>query len=719
LGRELNDSSIPRATSLMNTDLFYIKRDPDGTPVDYAIAGDKIFAASTTGTVNVKDAPYHAKGDGILGTGSMTSGSAVFTATTPIFTSTAVDGGKLVDVSSAGAQAILVAIVISRIDSTTIVLSTPASFTLTNATMIIRGRTLTNVSTMAGSATVTSASGFTDADILHPCTIADAGRWNKVGTVVSVTSPTVATLSFTARGNVVSKQIMFGTDDTAAINAAKAAAIAAGAKRLVFPAGFYACGSFGETVSIAGVDQFGAIKLETPGLMLEGDGMDVSQLWSIGPDAGSLSSYGAILLISDNASHTTVRDLGFLGTNAFAQQPTTSAGLCDGVFIGTAGPTEDVNFYYCRFDHFWLIGLHAIGDGDIDSTVKDIDIDHCTFNYNAFDGCNPSAGRGVRFTNCDGFYNGTGLLETGGGDCFVDNSKAYYTRGTGFSIGGFGDPTVGTKDVIVNSTAEFCGSGIVVGSNVQDTIITGNILKRNYLVGCQIQNGFGTQGKRGQFKHNIVVSNGYSGLVSALGLGMSEVSGWDIESNTITDLGLTGYAQAIGVSLGDVSDCRIIRNNCKGNLSHDYVSDNASDFIFHDEQQSDCAFGSATVTYLDGNFRHLVGGGPAPTLAAQSGLGTSPTIAIHGNDLHGRIELTAGASPGGGVFAKVTFAVSYSGLPSGNTPVPFIFPLNANAASVMASVYSLNWNGTFFDLAHSGSGLTSGQQYIWGYHIGA
>jgi hypothetical protein len=652
---------------------------------------------------------FGAKGDvRVSEVASMNSGSSTIRCSDCNFTSS--DVGKRVDVNSSGSQTALSANVAGVINRTTVVLSTAASFTLTNQTLTIRGVSYNDCATTAGSTTITSATAnFAASDLGRPLVVTKAGRWNKAGIITAVANSTTATLSLSASGDVVNKRITFGTDDTIAITKA----IAAG-RNVHFVKAGYGLSTFSQTTLIAGNAQNGALKLNAPDSVLTGDGPTASKLYSIGPVANDANSYGTILLITNGASHSRVEQLGFIGTNALAQTPAVSAGICDGIFIGAAGTADDVRIQSCRFDNFWLIGMHAIGDGDIESGIKNITIDHCSANYNAFDGFNPSAGRGLRFTNNDMSYNGSGGFECGCGDAFIDNNKAIYTRGAGFSIGGFGDSAVATTNIVSNNIAKLNGSGFVFGSNIQQTIATSNIAMQNDIVGMQIQNGFGTLGKHGQLKHNIIVSNGGSGINSTAGLVLSAVSFWDVESNTITNVGISGYDQAIGVSLYGISDVRIIRNSVYGNVSHDYVSNDASVFTFYtDIAGADVSFGQATVTYQSPIFGRIISAGVAPTITAQSGLGTSPAVSVSGNDLAGTITLTVGSSPRGGAFVRLMFAAPVS---SGSVR-PYLFPVNPDAAAAMTAVYVSNQNGAFVEFAHSGSGLISGQKYIWNYLV--
>lgn len=107
---------------------------------------------------------------------------------------------------------------------------------------------------------------------------------------------------------------------------------------------------------------------------------------------------------------------------------------------------------------------------------------------------------------------------------------------------------------------------------------------------------------------------------------------------------------------------------------------------------------------------HLIGGSAAPTIAAGTGAGTSPTISILGTDLGFKITLTTGTSPtASGTVATVTFNSAYASAPY------FAFsPANANAAALSgtSSVFGGS-STTTFTLTAGSAALTAATQYIW------
>ncbi len=111
---------------------------------------------------------------------------------------------------------------------------------------------------------------------------------------------------------------------------------------------------------------------------------------------------------------------------------------------------------------------------------------------------------------------------------------------------------------------------------------------------------------------------------------------------------------------------------------------------------------------------HIISGGSAPSIAANTGAGTSPTISISGTDTAGTITLTTGSSPATSAdVLTVTFAAAFSAAPQ----VVFS-PANGNAATLSgnAAVYVTPATGTF-KLSTGSSGLTGSTQYKWTYHV--
>jgi len=102
-----------------------------------------------------------------------------------------------------------------------------------------------------------------------------------------------------------------------------------------------------------------------------------------------------------------------------------------------------------------------------------------------------------------------------------------------------------------------------------------------------------------------------------------------------------------------------------------------------------------------------------PTIAAGVGAGTSPTIAITGNDTAGQITLTAGSTPtASAVVGTVTFGTAFK-----TNAFVILEPANAaaSALAVAAQVYPTSTTTTFA-LNTGATGLTGAGVYAWNYH---
>jgi hypothetical protein len=103
----------------------------------------------------------------------------------------------------------------------------------------------------------------------------------------------------------------------------------------------------------------------------------------------------------------------------------------------------------------------------------------------------------------------------------------------------------------------------------------------------------------------------------------------------------------------------------------------------------------------------------APAIAAGTGAGSSPTIAIAGSDSSGQITLTTGSSPAtSATIATVTFNAVFP-----NTPYVILTAANAAAAALTGATQVYAASTTSAMTVTSGStALTASTQYIWNYH---
>lgn len=104
--------------------------------------------------------------------------------------------------------------------------------------------------------------------------------------------------------------------------------------------------------------------------------------------------------------------------------------------------------------------------------------------------------------------------------------------------------------------------------------------------------------------------------------------------------------------------------------------------------------------------------GPAPTIAADTSAGTSPTITIAGAGASGEITLTSGSSTKTtGVIAKITLPVSYD--------VMFVAltASNVNAGAHIARVFVQQEDDDTFSLRATGTAISASTAYKWQYRV--
>lgn len=127
--------------------------------------------------------------------------------------------------------------------------------------------------------------------------------------------------------------------------------------------------------------------------------------------------------------------------------------------------------------------------------------------------------------------------------------------------------------------------------------------------------------------------------------------------------------------------------------------------------------------YVSGNsqivgaltVQKIIGGSSAPTIAAGTGAGTSPTIAIVGNDAAGKITITTGSSPtAAATIVTVTFNVAY-----GVAPYVALTPANANASALALTSrpFPGTTTTTTFVITAGAAALTGATQYVFNYHV--
>lgn len=108
----------------------------------------------------------------------------------------------------------------------------------------------------------------------------------------------------------------------------------------------------------------------------------------------------------------------------------------------------------------------------------------------------------------------------------------------------------------------------------------------------------------------------------------------------------------------------------------------------------------------------VISGGTAPTAAAGAAAGSSPTVAIVGNSVAGKITLTTGTSATTtGVLANIDLPVEF---PTGCFVT--LTPGNAITAVQVARMFATTTAGSFV-LNASGTALSDSTPYVWFYQV--
>jgi len=126
-------------------------------------------------------------------------------------------------------------------------------------------------------------------------------------------------------------------------------------------------------------------------------------------------------------------------------------------------------------------------------------------------------------------------------------------------------------------------------------------------------------------------------------------------------------------------------------------------------------FNGSVVGQSTGIFYHYISGAAAPSLAAGTGAGTSPTLAITGTDQDGVITVTTGTLPtAGGDIVTATYTLAFA-----TNSFPTLTPANANTAALsgLSMVFTTGTTTTFV-ITSGTTALTASTTYKWYYHVG-
>jgi hypothetical protein len=125
---------------------------------------------------------------------------------------------------------------------------------------------------------------------------------------------------------------------------------------------------------------------------------------------------------------------------------------------------------------------------------------------------------------------------------------------------------------------------------------------------------------------------------------------------------------------------------------------------------------STTVLYGNDKLGRPYTANTTPTIAANTGAGTSPTISISGTDVNGTISLTTGTLPSASASAcTVTFSAAWGTAPK----TVILTPANANAAALsgLTMVYVSSIGTTTFVVSAGATALAPATAYQWYYQV--
>lgn len=123
---------------------------------------------------------------------------------------------------------------------------------------------------------------------------------------------------------------------------------------------------------------------------------------------------------------------------------------------------------------------------------------------------------------------------------------------------------------------------------------------------------------------------------------------------------------------------------------------------------------SGTVLMKIDKAGHVYGGGTAPSIAAGAGAGTTPTVALTGSDMAGKISITTGTLP---TLSADVFTVTFN---TGYASAPYVNFSPANAVTALlsgASMVYVTATTTTFKFTAGTTPLTATTTYLWNYSV--
>ena len=424
------------------------------------------------GAISVKW--FGARGDGkAVSNGVMQAGVDVLISNSGGFTQH--DVGKDISVDGAGPVQDFVTTILQYIGPTQVILAASASTAVANATVSLHDwhvspqecmtpRTLAGGIMQKGSNSLTVPAGtFGPDDVEVPIRVAGAGAPAPLYSLIAkVVSPAQVQLAATANNDASGTTAFWGTDDTAAIQAAIDAADAKGGGIVFFPAGTYVIDGAKQAAGVSGVAYGLAIR---PNITHAGAGWttilrlkDKSTANNVNPQmffAGPTGSLSSVvfenLAFHGNSQHNPLEMACGVGAGSFGDNRNCCAiiigGFANGEGVSLTGLTVQ-NCYFTDFPGANVVVVHdrqypggmfssdvaILGNTFYDNRKADGNRDHSTVNIFA-DNTRIIGNRFALPSNATDLQKqGTIACELhGSASCFNDNTLSYYAGGVIFS----------------------------------------------------------------------------------------------------------------------------------------------------------------------------------------------------------------------------------------------------------------------------------------------
>jgi len=181
------------------------------------------------------------------------------------------------------------------------------------------------------------------------------------------------------------------------------------------------------------------------------------------------------------------------------------------------------------------------------------------------------------------------------------------------------------------------------------------------------------------------------------------------------------YVNAGTVTANTTGNQSVLIGTRAENLSNGDTNEIAIGYQVTGNGSNTVTIGNASVTnnYFKGaiNVPHMVGSSSAPTIAAGTGAGTSPTVSVSGNDLIHKVTITTGTgSAASAIVGTITFNSAYA-----SAPKISLTPANAAAAALngTAQVYvdDASTSTTAYVIKVGSGGLTDATTYLFYAHV--